>query len=130
KNMFLSHPTFRSLGAAVTLGAIALVLAACSEPQQSQQPPPPPVRFVTVAPTDVAVEQEYAGRIRGSREVEVRSRVGGILLERLYNEGQRVEADDDLFLIDPDTYRIAVSQAEAELANARARFQQAEREWK
>lgn len=128
--MFLPHPTFRGLGTAAALGAFALLLAACSEPQPSRQQPPPPVSFVTVAPTDVAVEEEYAGRIRGSREVEVRSRVGGILLERLYSEGQRVAADEDLFLIDPDAYEIAVSQAEAELANARARFKQAEREWK
>lgn len=107
-----------------------IFLAACSAPQQDHEMPPAPVRFVTVEPTDVTIEQEYAGRVRGSREVEIRSRVRGILLERLYDEGQMVAEGDDLFLIDPDSYEIAASQSEAELDNANARLSQAEREWR
>jgi len=108
---------------------LALLLAACSGPDESQQPPPSPVRYVTMAPVDVTIEEDYAGRVRGSREVEVRSRVEGILLERLYNEGQMVAEGDELFLIDPRPYEIAVRQAEAERANARAVVSQAESEW-
>lgn len=110
--------------------AVILLLSACSEPQQDQQQPPPPVRFTTVEATDVTTEAEYAGRVRGSREVEVRSRVEGILLERLYNEGQMVAAGDELFRVDPERYEIAVQRAEAELANARASYNQAQREWR
>ncbi|HLR87504.1 MAG TPA: efflux RND transporter periplasmic adaptor subunit [Wenzhouxiangella sp.] len=126
-------PTLHRLTA--TMGGFILVtatlfLAACSTPEQDHEMPPAPVRFVTVEPADVTIEQEYAGRVRGSREVEIRSRVSGILLERLYDEGQMVAEGDDLFLIDPDSYEIAVSQAEAELDNANARLSQAEREWR
>lgn len=120
----------RSLSSVAAACTLALILVACSEPEQGRQMPPPTVLFTTVAPSDVTIEEEYAGRIRGAREVEVRSRVKGILLERLYNEGQMVAEGDELFLIDPEPYEIAVSQAEAELANARARYRQAEREWK
>ncbi|NBD94982.1 MAG: efflux RND transporter periplasmic adaptor subunit [Gammaproteobacteria bacterium] len=109
--------------------AAALLLAACSEPQQEQQTPPSPVRVITVEASDATLDSEYAGRIRGSREVEVRARVEGILHERLYNEGQIVEQGEELFLIDPEPYEIAVRQAEAEVANARANLSQAEREW-
>ncbi len=120
----------RSLSSVAAASALILILVACSEPEQGQQMPPPAVLFTAVTPTDVTIEEEYAGRVRGAREVEVRSRVQGILLERLYNEGQMVAEGDELFLIDPETYEIAVSQAEAELANARAGYRQAEREWK
>lgn len=59
----------------------------------------------------------------------MRARVGGILEERLYSEGQPVNAGDPLFRIDPMPYQIALKQTEAELANAQAQYNQAEREW-
>ncbi|WP_376695182.1 efflux RND transporter periplasmic adaptor subunit [Wenzhouxiangella sp. EGI_FJ10305] len=124
---FRNGPRARDLA---VLLAVALLLSACSEPQGEDQQPPPPVRFTTVEPVDLTIEEEYAGRVRGSREVEVRSRVEGIVLERLYNEGQLISEGDDLFLIDPRRYEIAVQQAEAEVANARATYNQAEREWR
>ena len=95
------HPGLRH---AVLATALTLLLIGCSTEDESQAFPPAPVRYITVAPEfDVTIEEEYAGRLRGSREVEVRSRVEGILLERLYNEGQRVAEGDELFLIDPPT---------------------------
>lgn len=116
-------------GVLFTLPAATLLMMACSAPDTEQQQPPAPVQFVSVETQDVTVESEYAGRIRGSREVEVRARVQGIVIERLYNEGQIVKQGDELFMIDPETYEIAVRQAEAERANARASRNQAEREW-
>lgn len=115
--------------ALVLILAAAVLLPACAEQEQGRERPPSPVRVVTAEMTDLTLDSEYAGRIRGSREVEVRARVQGILLERLYNEGQFVEQGEELFLIDPEPYEIAVRQAEAEVANARASLSQAEREW-
>jgi membrane fusion protein, multidrug efflux system len=87
---------------------------------------------------DVVVEQatvgrvptllEYTGRAAGSREVEVRARVGGILLERRYEEGQSVRRGDVLFVIDPEPYRAAAAQARAELGVAKARLEEARRQ--
>jgi membrane fusion protein (multidrug efflux system) len=71
---------------------------------------------------------EYTGRAAGSREVEVRARVDGILLERLYEEGSAVRKDAVLFRIDPEPYRVAVAQARAELGVARARLEEARRQ--
>lgn len=115
--------------ASLLIASAAMLLTACSEPQQQSQRQPPRVRVTPVETQEVTVESDYAGRIRGLREVEVRARVEGILIERLYNEGQVVEQGDELFLIDPEPYEIAVRQAEAELANSRANRSQAEREW-
>ena len=112
------------------LAPLALALAACGGSDQDQQPPPPPVTYDTFELTSASVTEEYAGRARGSREVEVRARVEGILEERLYVEGQVVDAGDELFLIDPEPYEIALQRAEAERSNASARLSQAEREWR
>ncbi|MFU8877909.1 MAG: efflux RND transporter periplasmic adaptor subunit [Wenzhouxiangellaceae bacterium] len=117
-------------GRYVSAVILVLAVAACGGADDGQQPPPPPVSVDRFEPTEVTVSREYAGRARGSREVEVRARVEGILLERLYTEGQVVESGAELFLIDPEPYQIALQQAEAERANARARHAQAEREWR
>lgn len=91
--------------------------------------PPPQVAVEEVSMTSVNVIQDYAGRARGAREVEVRARIQGILEERLYSEGQVVAEGDALFRIDPNPARAAVQGAEAQRQVARANLSQAEREW-
>lgn len=112
---------------------IGLLVSGCDENQAAQAPaqapPPPQVGVVEVQPRDVPLQFEYAGRTAGSREVEVRARVGGILLERTYTEGQRVEAGKVLFRIDPEPFKVALQQAEARLKNGQAVLRQAERSW-
>jgi membrane fusion protein, multidrug efflux system len=118
------------LGAAV----LALALTGCGRngegPNGPGQMPPLPVTTIEVHPRDVDVRATYPGRVRGLREVEVRARVGGILEERLYTEGQFVEQGAALFRVEREPYEIALLQAEAELANARAAANQAGREWR
>lgn len=92
--------------------------------------PPAPVTVTVVQPETIAIEADYTARVRGLRQAEVRARVGGILEERLYVEGAEVEAGAPLFRIDPEPYRIALERARAELANAQAALNQAEREWR
>jgi membrane fusion protein (multidrug efflux system) len=69
----------------------------------------------------VPVTYEYVAQTAGSREVEVRARVTGILLKRTYLEGARVTAGQALFLIDPAPFQAAANRAEADLASAEAR---------
>jgi len=108
-------------------------LAACSggeqQGQQGRDTPPPPVTVQAVETTDVDIEEDYAGRVRGAREVHVRARVEGVLEERLYEEGSLVEQGDSLFRIDPRPFEVALQAARAERATARAELNQAEREW-
>lgn len=119
-------------------GLMAVGLSACGQDNdQAGGPaegggdrPPPPVVVVGVEPRSVEVIEEYAARARGSREVEVRARVDGILEERLYTEGQVVEHGAALFRIDREPYEIELKRAEAERANARAELNQANREWR
>ena len=91
-------------------------------------PPPPEVAVVTVERGDLPLDLAYTGRAVGSREIEVRALVSGILLERRYQEGKPVRQGDVLFLIDPDRYRAAVERAQAELGVERARLAEARRQ--
>jgi membrane fusion protein (multidrug efflux system) len=96
-------------------------------PQTTTSPPPPPeVGIVAVAAAEVPLPVEYAGRVVGLRDVEVRALVGGILLKRGFEEGTSVTQDQLLFQIDPAPYEVALKRAEAQLAQAQAALRQAE----
>lgn len=71
---------------------------------------------------------EAVGQAEGSREVEVRARVSGILEKRLFTEGAAVARDALLFRIDRRPYEIAVAQAKAGIAEQRAKQELAARE--
>ena len=88
--------------------------------------PPPQVGIVVAQPAEVPYPVEYAGRVAGFRDVEVRPRVGGLLLKREFDEGTRVTQGQVLFRIDPATYEVALGRAEAQLQQAQAAFCQAE----
>jgi membrane fusion protein (multidrug efflux system) len=90
--------------------------------------PPPEVSVIEVQPKDLSTTYEYVGQTAGSREVEVRARVTGILLKRNFREGGSVARGQSLFTIDPEPFRIAVQRAQAELAAAEARFDRARRD--
>jgi membrane fusion protein (multidrug efflux system) len=88
------------------------------------------VGIIVVQPAEVPYPVEYAGRVAGFRDVEVRPRVGGLLLKREFEEGARVTQNQVLFRIDPATYQVALSRAEAQLQQAQAALRQAEESFK
>ncbi|MDM5101067.1 efflux RND transporter periplasmic adaptor subunit [Aeromonas salmonicida] len=112
-------------------GCIALalisVLTGCGDKPASsaQVRPPVPVVVAEAKLIDVPLTTEMVGETAGYREIEVRSRVNGILLERTYVEGQPVTAGQELFLIDPAPYKVALEQAKGALAQEQARFNKA-----
>jgi RND family efflux transporter MFP subunit len=110
--------------------AIAAVLAGCGP--QGGAPhgggmPPAVVAVQEVKPRTVAVEFEYPAQTAGSREVEVRARVSGILLKRNFTEGAPVRAGQSLFSLDAAPYEAAAARAEADVAAAEARLASAAR---
>lgn len=90
--------------------------------------PPMPVSVLTLAPTSVPISAEAVAQTEGAKEVEIRPRVGGILLKKLFEEGASVKAGQAMFLIDPVPFQIALSNAKAQLAQQKARVEQAQRE--
>jgi membrane fusion protein (multidrug efflux system) len=119
----------RSLGA-VGILALAVATGGCgqSASQAPPQMPPPEVSAVAVQARDIPITLQYVGRTEGVREVEVRPRVGGILLSWNYTEGSTVKAGQSLFSIDPVPYQTAVARTEADLASATARHVQTQRD--
>ena len=120
-------PTLASFRAALPI-ALLLLAAGCKPAAQPQGPQPAAVTVVAAEPRDVAVTYEYVGQTAGFREVEVRSRVNGLLLKRNYREGATVKRGESLFTVDPAPYQVAVQRAEADVGVAQARLEQAKRD--
>jgi membrane fusion protein, multidrug efflux system len=89
--------------------------------------PPSEVTVMTATQEALPVTWEYVGQTAGSREVEVRARVTGILMSRNFKEGDRVKKGQSLFTIDPKPFEAALARAVADVAAAEARLEQASR---
>ena len=108
---------------ALTLAAMAVAAAVVlfaipgtgSEPNaQPAAPQAMPVSVAVVEPRDVALWDEFSGRLEAIERVEVRSRVAGAVQAVHFREGALVAKGDLLVTIDPAPYA-----AEAERAGAR-----------
>jgi membrane fusion protein (multidrug efflux system) len=89
--------------------------------------PPTLVAVQEVRTRTIPLEFEYPAQTAGSREVEVRARVPGILLKRNFEEGAAVRQGQSLFTLDSASYEAAVGRAEADATAAEARLAQATR---
>ncbi|HEV3010486.1 MAG TPA: efflux RND transporter periplasmic adaptor subunit [Burkholderiales bacterium] len=116
---------------------LSFAVVACSEGDARQQekkakaaaaPAAVPVTTIVAAPRAVPVTFEAVARTEGSREVQVRARVAGILERQLYNEGERVKAGAPLFRIERAPFEIELAQARASLAQETARRDLAQQE--
>jgi membrane fusion protein (multidrug efflux system) len=116
--------------------SVAAVVAACSPSNGREKGgghgpgggmPPSEVTVMTATQEALPVTWEYVGQTAGSREVEVRARVTGILLSRNFKEGERVKKGQSLFTIDPKPFEAALARAVADVAAAEARLEQARR---
>jgi membrane fusion protein, multidrug efflux system len=110
------------------VAASAVLLAACGKGDAKAPAAPPalPVATINVATTKVPVSLESVGQAEGSREVEIRARVSGILEKRAYDEGATVNAGTVMFQIDPVPFQLAVQDAKATLAQEHARSELAD----
>lgn len=88
--------------------------------------PPPvaaatPVSVATVEQRDVALWDEFSGRLEAVERVEVRSRVAGAVQAVHFREGTLVKQGDRLITIDPAPYAAEVMRAQAQVTAAEAR---------
>jgi membrane fusion protein, multidrug efflux system len=111
----------------------AALLAACGKeaaapPASGAAPPAVPVHIAKVEPRSVPIKFDLVGQVEGSKQVEVRARVSGILQKQFYREGDAVKEGAPLFEIDRAPFEVALAQARAQLAQATAQVDQAQRE--
>ncbi|CAM3384776.1 efflux RND transporter periplasmic adaptor subunit [Pseudomonas plecoglossicida] len=108
---------------------LALPLAGCNDSaeqaEQAEQAPLPQVRVETLQLQPLAISTELSGRILAPRTAEVRARVAGVVLKRVYRESSDVKQGDVLFLIDPAPFNADHDSARATLAKAQANLYQA-----
>lgn len=123
----LSHitPTFFRNSSASAL--LILMLSACdamnSEPKQATKAPSMPASSVEVQKVEskaLTLTSELAGRTNAYRIAEVRPQVSGIVLERAFNEGERVKSGQLLYKIDAANYQAEYDRAKATLARDEA----------
>ena len=104
-------------------------LAACNDSSGSKEKgaasaaparPPSAVATVTVTPEKIAIVNELPGRISPTRIAEVRPRVSGIVTDRVFTQGSRVEAGEVLYKIDPAKFKVEVARTQASLERAKA----------
>jgi len=116
--------------------AVAALVAACGAKTDTAPaaaggkgagdgPPPAEVGVVTVKPQSVGLVTELPGRLEASRVAQVRARVPGILLKRVFTEGSDVKAGQLLFQIDSAPLQSQVAAVQAQIARAQANVTQA-----
>jgi membrane fusion protein, multidrug efflux system len=108
------------------LAIVLVVCAGCTEKAAAPPPPPPGVTITPVVQKDVPIYQEWVGTMAGNTNADIRPKVEGFLLTRLYEEGSHVTKGQALFQLDKRQAQAGVEQATGNLAQAQAALAQAQ----
>ena len=112
---------------------ISLLLTGCADKESVPNTAAPvnkalAVTFIIAKPDNMPSSLETIAQTEGAKEIEIRPRVGGILLKRLYMEGMAVEAGQPLFLIDPEPLQNVLAEAKAGFLEQKIRVMRARSE--
>lgn len=102
------------------LVASSILGSGCARHATSVPPPKPPVTVVDLRATPLSLSTELPGRVSAYRIADVRPQVSGVVLSRLFREGDLIAAGQQLYQIDPAPYQATLASAQATLAHARA----------
>ena len=117
---YLSSFARTRLRRAAAPATLVALLSGCGSHAPPPAPHPAQVGVVVAHSQSVPLTRELVGRLSATRAADVRARVAGVLLKRLYKEGSDVRQGQALFQIDPAPLRAALDGAEAALAQAQA----------
>jgi membrane fusion protein, multidrug efflux system len=99
---------------------VALLESGCGQQARPGPPAKPDVTVVTLRAAPISLTTELPGRVTASRVAEVRPQVSGVIQKRLFVEGDKVTAGQQLYQIDPAPYEASLASAQASLAHAKA----------
>jgi multidrug efflux system membrane fusion protein len=119
----MDRSTLRRAGAPAF--AVLLALAGCEKPPETKAELIRPVRVVAVAPAPLARTTTYSGDVWPRYQSAVGFRIGGKMVERRVDVGQRVTQGQVLATLDPEDVRLAADRARSALAAAEADLAQA-----
>ena len=105
---------------------VLLWCTGCSKDVEKPAPPPPNVTVAPVVSRDVPIHQEWVGTMAGNVDADIKPKVEGYLLQRLYDEGTFVQKGQALFQLDKRQAQASVEQATGNLERARAALSQAQ----
>ncbi len=105
-----SHP------ACLVFVATLVLLSGCDKKTAAPAPAPAQVGFITIKPLPVSWTTQLPGRTDAEMTADVRPQVSGLILKRLFTEGDEVTAGQQLYQIDPATYQASYDTARATLA--------------
>jgi membrane fusion protein (multidrug efflux system) len=113
--------------APLVLVSLLPLISGCGKPeaQAAAEPQAPEVSIITVVPQPRAIVRELPGRIAPTRVADVRPRISGIVVQRMFSQGSEVKPGDPLYQIDPKPFEVELQAAEAALAKADAALEQA-----
>jgi multidrug efflux system membrane fusion protein len=105
---------------------LALAATGCGDASgNKEQERALPVRLVKVEKRDVPRILEAVGNVEAFSSVQVKSQVGGLIVEVPVQAGQEVEAGQLLFRLDPRPFDAAVAEARAGLTHNQALLEKA-----
>ena len=122
----ISQLSAKRLNLIGTLMLSLAISAGCSSTTEKPAPPPPGVTVTPVLQKDVSLRQEWVGTMLGNVDADIRPKVEGFLLTRLYQEGSYVQKGRPMFQLDRRQAQAAVEQAQGKLERAHAALMQAQ----
>lgn len=109
---------------------ISLFITGCDKASTQQASrsdmPPTPVGYITVHTSNIPLTSELSGRTVATLTAQIRPQIDGIILKRLFIEGQNVKEGDILYEIDPSTYQALYEQAKSSVLKSQATLKAAQ----
>jgi membrane fusion protein, multidrug efflux system len=109
-----------------SIALITAIFCGCESKAEKPVPPPPGVVVAQVIQKDVPIYQDWVGTMAGNIDADIRPKVEGFLLSRLYTEGSFVKKGQPMFQLDKRQAQAAVEQAVGNVERAKAALAQAQ----